>query len=85
MLILIILLSVTDEVMDFWKGLRASVYGSFTDHPRYNWQFRPGISRKGSIKADENFYKAIETLVETAPEMQEILRLLKILKLNSRT
>ena len=44
---------VTDEVMEYWKGLQQSVYGSFTDHPRYNWQFRPGTVRKGSIHAND--------------------------------
>lgn len=43
-----------------WSGLLRSVYGSFTDHPRYNWQFRPGTVSKGSINASDDFYRAIE-------------------------
>ena len=62
---------VTDEIMSFWKGLQESVYGSFTDHPRYNWQFRPGTVRRGSIKANEAFYQSIETLCQTIPTMKE--------------
>ena len=62
---------VTDEIMDYWKGLRSSVYGSFTDHPRYNWQFRPGSVRKGTIRANEEFYKGIEALQTAALEMKE--------------
>lgn len=60
---------VTDGVMDFWDGMRGSVYGSFTDHPRYNWQFRPGLVRKGSINANEAFYDGIEKFVYAYPEM----------------
>lgn len=57
------------HVQDFWKGLRASVYGSFTDHPRYNWQFRPGLVRKGSVRADASFYAGIECLSQAAGEL----------------
>ena len=62
---------VTDEVMEYWKGLQQSVYGSFTDHPRYNWQFRPGTVRRGSINANESFYQGIEHLESTIPEMKQ--------------
>ncbi len=43
-----------------WNNLLASVYGTFTDHPRYNWQFRPGTVGQGSINASPEFYRAIE-------------------------
>lgn len=62
---------VTDEVMDYWNGMRQSVYGSFTDHPRYNWQFRPGSVRKGSINANKAFYQSIESLQSAIPAMKE--------------
>ena len=62
---------VTDEVMEYWKGLQQSVYGSFTDHPRYNWQFRPGTVRRGSINANESFYQGIEHLESAIPEMKQ--------------
>lgn len=61
---------VTDDVMSFWNGMRESVYGSFTDHPRYNWQFRPGTVAKGSINANDAFFKAIETLGDAIPDMK---------------
>lgn len=60
----------SDKIMKFWAGLRKSVYGSFTDHPRYNWQFRPGTVRKGSINANDDFYRGIEALKEAIPEMK---------------
>lgn len=59
----------TDNITAFWNGLRKSVYGSFTDHPRYNWQFRPGRVGKGSIQADAHFYKGIECLAEAIPDL----------------
>ena len=58
-------------VMNFWKGMTKSVYGSFTDHPRYNWQFRPGTVQKGSINANDEFYKGIEALAQAAPELKK--------------
>lgn len=63
--------SVSDKVTEFWDGMRKSVYGSFTDHPRYNWQFRPGSIRKGSINANDAFYQGIETLGNAIPDMKD--------------
>lgn len=62
---------VTDDVLAFWNGMRQSVYGSFTDHPRYNWQFRPGSVRRGSINANEAFYQGVEALAEATDELKE--------------
>ena len=62
--------NVTPNVTAFWNGLRKSVYGTFTDHPRYNWQFRPLTVLKGSIEANEEFYKGIEALTKAAPTLK---------------
>ncbi|MEG2479471.1 MAG: alpha-N-acetylglucosaminidase TIM-barrel domain-containing protein, partial [Mucinivorans sp.] len=51
-----------------WKYLLKSVYGTFTDHPRYNWQVRPGNMRQGSINSSTNFFKAIEFFASAANE-----------------
>ncbi len=56
----------TIPITDFWQKMQKSVYGSFTDHPRFNWQFRPQRVRKGSILIDENFYSAIEDFAKSA-------------------
>ncbi len=48
----------------YWDGLLKSVYGSFTDHPRYNWQFRPGLTTNGSIRLNNDFFRAIEAFVQ---------------------
>lgn len=61
---------VYNEGLDqFWSGMLKSVYGTFTDHPRYNWQFRPGQTRKGSIQLCPEFYQGIEALAQVAPQM----------------
>lgn len=49
------------ELERYWALLLRSVYGTFTDHPRYNWQFRPGSVRKGSIDLRPEFFQAIES------------------------
>ena len=54
------------ELKMFWDDMLQSVYGSFTDHPKYNWQSRPGLVRKGTINANETFYKGIETISRVA-------------------
>lgn len=59
-----------DDLAGFWNGMRSSVYGSFTDHPRYNWQFRPGSIRKGSINANAAFYRGVETMANAIPGMK---------------
>ncbi len=60
----------SDRLNDFWNGMRKSVYGSFTDHPRYNWQFRPGSVRKGSIEANDAFFRGVEALRLAIPELK---------------
>ena len=60
--------SYPEELQAFWNHMLASVYGSFTDHPRYNWQFRPSATSRGSINACESFYQGIEKLMNV-PEV----------------
>lgn len=54
-----------------WDLLLESVYGTFTDHPRNNWQFRPGMVRNGSICLNDSFFKAIETFVEVSGQLKD--------------
>lgn len=54
-----------------WDLLLESVHGTFTDHPRYNWQFRPGTVRDGSINLSPSFFKAIESFVEASGQMKD--------------
>lgn len=67
-----------DMIDNYWNGLLASVYGTFTDHPRYNWQFRPGLVAKGSININEELLKAIENFIMVAPQMGDSNKLYKV-------
>ena len=58
------------EVEAFWEKMLASVYGTFTDHPRYNWQFRPSATVTGSINANDVFYEGVEQLINVSTDMQ---------------
>lgn len=60
----------TPAMQQFWDGARQSVYGSFTDHPRYNWQLRPGLCRQGSVRYDSTFLDAVEKLQAGAKSMK---------------
>ncbi len=60
----------TPALKKYWALMRQSVYGSFTDHPRYGWQFRPGSGARGSIDTNAKFYEAIEAFASCAVEMQ---------------
>ncbi len=59
------------EVATCWSLLRKSVYGTFTDHPRYNWQFRPGTVANGSINLDSTFFIGLESFAKAAPQMKD--------------
>ncbi len=53
----------------YWQQMLKSVYGSFTDHPRYGWQRRPGSGTRGSIRANEDFHRAVEAFASCASEL----------------
>lgn len=56
------------EIDSAWQYLTRSVYGTFTDHPRYNWQLRPGVARKGTINSSSDMYRAIELFAQGTPD-----------------
>ncbi len=60
----------TPGLAKFWQLMCQSVYGSFTDHPRYGWQFRPGGGARGSINTNQQFYEAIDAFASCAKEMK---------------
>ncbi len=59
------------ELMHYWRLMLQSAYGSFTDHPRYGWQRRPGSGSRGSINTNENFYAAIDAFASCAERYRE--------------
>ncbi len=56
----------TENLAAYWRLMLRSVYGSFTDHPRYSWQRRPGGSMKGSIYTSRDFYAAVDAFAASA-------------------
>lgn len=58
------------HIGEVWHGLCKSVYGSFTDHPRFNWQFRPGRMSKGSVNINPDYYAAVELMAENAGSLK---------------
>lgn len=57
------------DIMSAWDYLLKSVYGTFTDHPRFNWQFRPGTVKNGSINICEDYFKGLECFVDAADDL----------------
>ncbi len=53
------------------RAMRSSVYGSFTDHPRFNWQFRPGRVKNGSVNINEDFFWAGSIFAEAAAQFED--------------
>lgn len=51
----------------YWQNMLHSVYGSFTDHPRFNWQLRPGTAPKGTVCMNDSLFTAIEAFAAAAP------------------
>lgn len=60
----------TLELDRYWDGMLKSVYGTFTDHPRYSWQFRPGSVSHGSVNISDDFFKGIEAFVEAGKSLK---------------
>lgn len=61
----------TPQLMSAWEHLLHSCYGTFTDHPRFNWQHRPGLVREGSINISDEYFKGLEEFVSAASGMKE--------------
>ncbi|MCQ2153867.1 MAG: alpha-N-acetylglucosaminidase [Bacteroidales bacterium] len=61
--------AVPEGIKTFWKELRKGVYGTFTDHPRYVWQFRPGLAGRGSIHIDDHLFKAAKAFASASGEL----------------
>ncbi|MGL4228765.1 MAG: alpha-N-acetylglucosaminidase, partial [Tannerellaceae bacterium] len=59
------------EIANCWSELQKSVYGTFTDHPRYNWQFRPGSVTNGSINLDSTFFIGLESFAKASAQMKD--------------
>lgn len=61
--------SCPDAMESYWQGMTGSVYGSFTDHPRYNWQFRPGSVKRGSIAFSGDYFDAVKAFASASDSL----------------
>lgn len=60
-----------ERLMTAWDYLLKSVYGSFTDHPRFNWQFRPGSVKNGSINMNTDYFRGLEAFISVSDELKD--------------
>ena len=59
-----------EKMKESWDLLRTSCFGTFTDHPRFRYQFRPGGRSRGSVHQSEDFEKAVQLFLECSDELQ---------------
>ncbi len=62
---------VTPKIKEAWTEIINTAYSYFTDHPRYNWQFRPSTMQKGSIPVTNRFMKALEGFINASDELAD--------------
>ncbi len=60
-----------ETLMTAWNYLLKSCYGTFTDHPRFNWQFRPGKVKNGTININEDYFKGLEYFAKASDELAD--------------
>ena len=58
-----------EQIKRFWDDMQASVYGSFTDQPRFTWQLRPGTPVYGAVDDRMPYYRGIAAFVNAAATM----------------
>ena len=60
-----------EQLMTAWDYLMKSVYGSFTDHPRFNWQLRPGSVKNGSINMNADYFRGLESFIAASDKLKD--------------
>ncbi len=58
------------QLQSAWQLLLKSCYGSFTDHPLFNWQRRPGHLSRGTVNASPDFLHAVELFAGCADTLK---------------
>lgn len=51
-----------------WEEMQKTVYSGYVSHPRFNWMYRPGSVRNGSVKVNEHLDAALQELIAVAAE-----------------
>ena len=52
-----------EKLLNFWKELRQSVYGNFTNNARFLWQQRPAYHRGETMQINEHYFRGIESFL----------------------
>ncbi|MBR8535864.1 alpha-N-acetylglucosaminidase [Carboxylicivirga sediminis] len=60
-----------DKMKQSWDLLRKSCFGTFTDHPRFRYQFRPGRGGGGSVHQSPVFEQAVKLFLACADELSD--------------
>ena len=61
----------TDEISLYWEDMLKSVYGTFTDHPRFRWQFRPGLINSGTVNMSDKYLFALENFANASIDLED--------------
>lgn len=62
---------VSGSLLKSWDYLLKSCYGTFTDHPRFKWQMRPGMVRNGTINISDDYFKGLEMFINSADSLKD--------------
>jgi alpha-N-acetylglucosaminidase len=60
-----------DNMKQAFEYFNKSCFGSFTDHPRNAYQFRPNSKHKGSINTSDDFRKGVELFLNCKDNFKE--------------
>ena len=60
-----------EKMKESWDLLRKSCFGTFTDHPRFKYQFRPTGEHRATVHKSKDFEKAVQLFLECSKELGE--------------
>ncbi len=61
--------SCPEQIDGFWREMRQSSYGNFTDNGRYRWQNRPFAHRMPTLGINDHYFTAIESFLDCADKL----------------
>lgn len=60
-----------NEIEEAYKLLRESALGSFTDHPRFRYQFRPDLENYASVHSSPEFEEAVTLFLAASDKLKD--------------
>ena len=60
-----------DKMKKAFEYFNTSCFGSFTDHPRNAYQFRPNTKSKGSINTSDDFGKGVQLFLDSSSDLKD--------------